>query len=128
MKEVNTYTFSHASTTEFEVYYGYNVLDELSPNELITQNPFPNPFTNEISFNIGLPDNGTSTVEISIFDSVGKLIRNMTSTDVESGYNSIVWDGFNKEGAAVPVGLYPYSIHITSATIDIVKNGKVIKK
>lgn len=128
MKDVNSYSFNHSSVTSFEVYFGLDMLEHIIPSELITQSPFPNPFNNEITFNLGLPQDGNYSVQIRIFDSVGKMVRVISEDNFKAGYNSMVWDGLNKDGGLIPNGIYAYSIHIKSDLIDLVKNGKIIKR
>jgi flagellar hook capping protein FlgD len=128
MKEVNSYTFGHSNATRFEVYFGYDILDQILPKELITQSPFPNPFANEVAFNIGLPQGENYSIELRIFDSVGKLIKSINNTEVEAGYNAVVWDGLNKEGVIAPNGMYAYSLHILGEVVDVIKSGKIIKR
>ncbi len=128
MKDVSSYTFSHTNTTSFEVYFGYNVLEQIVPDGLINQSPFPNPFSNEITFNLGLPQDGTYLVEIRIFDSVGKVIRSIFEGNIDSGYNSIIWDGQNEYGQILPNGIYLYSIHIKGLSIDFNESGKILKR
>lgn len=129
MKEESSYTFSHGGKTEFEVYYGENAWEQIAPKELISQSPFPNPFSNEVNFTLGLPRSGENyQVEIRIFDSVGKTVRYISQNDISAGYNSIIWDGLNTDGRILPSGLYAYSIHIKGLKIDSVSTGKLIKR
>jgi FlgD Ig-like domain len=128
MKDVNSYTFNHGTSTSFEVHFGYDVLDQIVPDGLITQSPFPNPFNNEITFNLGLPQDGNYSVQVRIFDSVGKLVRSISEDNILAGYNSVVWDGHNKDGGLIPNGIYAYSIHIKGESIDTVETGKIIKR
>ncbi len=128
MKEDSTYTFSHGNVTKFEVYFGYDALEQIIPTDLITQSPFPNPFTHEITFNIGLPQDDDYSIEIKIFDAVGKLVRNISQDNISSGYNSITWDGYSKDGRLISAGIYAYSIHINGSTLSTIKTGKVIKR
>ncbi len=127
MKEVNSYTFNHGNLTSFEVYFGDNVLEQLTPAKPITQSPFPNPFTNEITFNIGLPQGENYVVTLRIYDTVGKEIRTISSP-LSSGYNSIIWNGLTNNGRETPTGMYAYRIHVKGTAAELVESGKIIKK
>lgn len=128
MKEESSYTFNHGGETKFDIYFGYDALERIMPDDFITQSPFPNPFSHEITFTLGLPDDQNYNVDIQIFDAVGRTVRYISKGGVEPGYNSIVWDGLDKEGQQIPSGIYTYNIYIKGSKRDIVKYGKVIKQ
>ena len=128
MKKVNSYTFSHNNVTKFEIYFGYDVLEQALPEELITQSPFPNPFTQDITFNLGLPKGEAYTIEVRIFDSIGKEIKRLAPRAFEPGYTSITWNGIDRNGAYIPAGIYSYKIQIKSGIEEIISTGKIIKR
>ena len=128
MKEENSYSFNHGGLTEFEIYFGANALEAIMPEEFMTQSPYPNPFTHDVTFNIGLPLDEKYSIEVMVFDSMGKIVRKLSKDNVVSGYNSIVWDGLNTDGRLLPSGIYAYSIYVNGVNVNAVKSGKLIKR
>jgi hypothetical protein len=69
---------------------------------------YPNPFnpSTRISYTLTTPGN----VSVSIYDVTGKMINSLGSGYQSAGVHSIEWDGNNKNGLAVPSGMYYYKI------------------
>ena len=127
MKEESSYTFSHAGLTKFEIYYGNNSLNELSPDKLEVQTPYPNPFNKAVTINVGLPlADSEYKVIVGIYDSMGKQVSTLVNGSMNAGYYSFSWQGENSLGSLVPNGLYAYRVVITGATNKVV-TGKIIK-
>ncbi|MBT6939668.1 MAG: T9SS type A sorting domain-containing protein, partial [Candidatus Marinimicrobia bacterium] len=68
----------------------------------------PNPFNPVTTLRYDLPEN--SFVNITIYDMIGRLVRNLVSTQQDAGYKSIRWDATNNSGQPVSAGLYLYMI------------------
>ena len=71
----------------------------------VAPNPF-SPFKSErtiISFS--LPE-ALSTATIRIFDLKGRLINKLINQELEASGGEIIWDGTNKNGKKLPVGIY----------------------
>jgi hypothetical protein len=127
MKEESSYTFSHTGLTKFEVYYGKNSLNELSPDRLEVQTPYPNPFSKAVTINVGLPlaDNEYKII-VGIYDTMGKQVSTLVNGNMNAGYYSFSWQGENNSGNLVPKGIYAYRVVITGAANKVV-TGKIIK-
>ncbi|MEQ8471181.1 MAG: FlgD immunoglobulin-like domain containing protein [Marinoscillum sp.] len=65
---------------------------------------YPNPFVSSTTLEYELPENGE--VQIDLFDSGGKLVRNMLWAPQYAGINKISWDGTNNAGVRVRPGVY----------------------
>ena len=66
---------------------------------------FPNPFTNEITFEINI--NKTSGVELLVYDLQGKIIRCLTNKIKKGGQSfKIKWDGLDQHGKPCKPGPY----------------------
>jgi len=68
-------------------------------------NPF-SPFRNErtiISFS--LPE-VLSTATVRVFDLKGRLLKKLINQELEASGGEIIWDGSNKNGKKLPVGIY----------------------
>lgn len=65
---------------------------------------FPNPFTNETAIHFSLI--GASTVNISIYNSTGQRVRQLTNQVYPSGHHRLTWDGTDNHGRSVAPGVY----------------------
>jgi len=65
---------------------------------------FPNPFNSTTLINYSLKDIGQ--VEISIFDSEGRLINILENVSKDAGEYSVLWDGSDYSCKQVPSGIY----------------------
>lgn len=54
-------------------------------------------------------------VTISVYDATGKLVRQQDSIGRSAGEHSVVWDGKDKNGAALPSGPYRITIDAVDA-------------
>jgi len=73
----------------------------------INQN-YPNPFNTITTINYELPK--ATNVEISIYNLMGRIVKNLINTNQNSGYKYVIWDGTNNNGKMVSGGMYFYSI------------------
>ncbi len=73
---------------------------------------YPNPFNPSTTISYVLPYQ--SSVEIIIYDLMGREIRSYNIPSQSAGYNSIIWDGRNNSGNTVTSGVYFYKISINS--------------
>ena len=65
---------------------------------------YPNPFNahTEIKYSVPQP----SFVQLTIFDSQGKMVRRLVNKQTKAGINTTSWDGTNENGARVSSGVY----------------------
>ncbi|MFH1196979.1 MAG: T9SS type A sorting domain-containing protein [bacterium] len=68
----------------------------------------PNPFNMQTAIDFTLPE--TSNVKLNIYDSTGRLIRNLINEEKPGGHNAIIWDGLNNSHEVVSSGIYFYSM------------------
>jgi hypothetical protein len=72
---------------------------------------YPNPSTGSVSFEVELSE--SSAVGISIYNQVGQLVRTLDAGSTwPLGTQHLTWDGRNGHGAAVPDGVYFYSLRV----------------
>ena len=79
------------------------VRDVSAPTD-VQLNVVPNPVKSSAIISYNLP--GKNLADISIYSLTGTRIRVIQSKLIESGYNSVTWDGFNDQGVPVPKGIY----------------------
>jgi len=90
------------------------------PNPAILCQNFPNPFNMSTEIQYELHRNGT--LNLSVFDINGRLIRNLVDTHQEAGIKRVVWDGKDAYGREVSSGLYIYKLQ----TADHVEMKKMV--
>jgi hypothetical protein len=77
---------------------------------------YPNPFNPHTTVRYDLP---TSTrVSLSIYDALGRFVITIVDKDVVAGRHSVVWDGRDSAGSAVPSGAYFMKLS-TSSAVDV---------
>jgi len=64
----------------------------------------PNPFRQTTEFVLQLPR--SSTVNVTLHDSSGRMVRELEHKFLSSGAHPITWDGKDDRGRSVPSGLY----------------------
>lgn len=64
----------------------------------------PNPFNPSTSIRLDLPDGGT--VELAVYDVLGRRVRSLLSSEVCMGSHVVTWDGRDDGGLDVASGLY----------------------
>ena len=94
-------------------YPGVSIMNSVEPdiawkekNSTETQlfQNFPNPFNNQTLIKYSLPEK--SIVSISIYNSIGKLVRTMESVEKEKGTYFEYWDARDDTGQVLPSGVY----------------------
>ncbi len=85
----------------------YEFLPNIPSAFSLSQN-YPNPFnpTTKIQFGLPLREN----VQITIYDVLGREIRQLVKESYDAGLYSVQWDGKNSAGKQVATGMYVYQI------------------
>ena len=90
----------------------YNYLDvDIAPNPnkfSVNIINYPNPFNPITTLRYDLPK--ATNVIITVYDMMGRKVKNLINTNQNSGYKSVIWNGTNDNGEIVSGGMYFYSI------------------
>ncbi len=78
------------------------------PTEFALLGNYPNPFNPTTSIRFRLP--ASINVEVKIYNITGQLVSTITTESLNSGLNSVTWNGTSLTGEAVASGLYFYSV------------------
>ena len=70
----------------------------------------PNPFRGESEFRFVVPVAGE--VSVSIYDVVGRLVRELATGDLPAGEHSLRWNARDDGGSLMPAGLYFVQLRI----------------
>ncbi len=74
-----------------------------APSLMLLPN-FPNPFNPHTSLRFVLPSDGN--VQLGIFDSSGRLVRQLMDDVLPAGRHEVIWNGQNGQGYAQSSGVY----------------------
>jgi len=82
------------------------------PDQYALLGNYPNPFNPSTTISYALPYQ--SSVELIIYDLMGREVKSFNVPYQSAGYNKLVWDGRNENGNFVSSGVYFYRINIKS--------------
>ena len=85
-----------------------DIVNETIPESFTVFSAYPNPFNPFITLSYVIPAGGF--VDVTIFDMMGREIKNLVSSKQSNGYKSIRWDATNNQNQAVTAGVYLYKI------------------
>jgi hypothetical protein len=77
---------------------------------------YPNPFSEQVSINIQLPQ--PQELDVTIYDVNGKLVRNLFRGRTEEN-NTLIWNGRNNAGIKVVSGVY--FVHVNQFVVKTIK-------
>jgi len=74
------------------------------PAEMALQQNYPNPFnpTTTISYDL----HHSAHVQLTIYDALGRQVRQLVNGQTNAGQHSVVWNGTDDQGKSVAAGLY----------------------
>lgn len=84
---------------------------------------FPNPFSGQTAFSIGIVS--ASDVSIDLFDVAGRRVRRLSISGVEAGWHRLPFSGVDDDGRRLPPGVYFYRV---TAGVAKVTNRLVIAR
>jgi subtilisin family serine protease/PKD repeat protein len=78
--------------------------DASIPNSFALSPNYPNPFNIKTTINFQIPI--VSEISLTIYDILGREVRNLVNKNYKAGYYHVVWDGLDNNGSEVSSGLY----------------------
>lgn len=84
------------------------IASETLPEKFALHQNYPNPFNPTTTIRFDLPAAGS--VNVSIFNVRGELIRTLVDGDMSAGFHTIRWNGRNNSGQATASGVYFYRL------------------
>jgi hypothetical protein len=94
-------------------------LREIPKSFNLSQN-YPNPFNPTTNINYSIPQD--AMVKLTVFNSLGQVVKTIVNAEQKAGYYTIRWDGSNESGSKVASGMYIYRITAGSFTHSIKMN------
>ncbi len=113
----STWVSNYHIVTGYDIWA--NVLDWNNPtgieiksksvitNFRLSQN-YPNPFNPTTTIRYALPK--AARVELTIYNTLGQKVRTLVQKKQPAGQYQVQWDGRDKQGRAVPSGVYLYKL------------------
>ena len=92
----------------FELQNNLKIKNDLLPKAFALHQNFPNPFNPITTIHFDLPKE--SNIKLSVYDILGRSIKELVNEKQSPGFKSIKWDATNNFGKRVSAGLYIYSI------------------
>ena len=85
-------------------------------NEYKLYNASPNPFNPSTQISYSIPEN--TSVELSVYDLQGRLVKELVNTFKAAGNYTITWDGRNQYGNSVSSGLFIYVLRTNTISLS----------
>ena len=86
-----------------------------TPARIALSAPTPNPSRGTARFALALPAAGT--VEVAVFDAMGRRVRTLLSGATESGSLPLLWDGLDARGRRADAGVYFLRASASGSTV-----------
>jgi len=86
---------------------------------------YPNPFNPTTTIRYDLPE--ASEIKLTVYNVSDQEIKTLATGKVDAGSHSIVWDGQDNAGNAVPSGVYFYKLSVESQQWQRMKKMVLIK-
>ncbi|MGE5681097.1 MAG: glucoamylase family protein [Bacillota bacterium] len=90
------------------------------PEKIILYGNFPNPFNPSTVIKFRMKE--SESIEIHIYDLLGRKVRTLLNDYLSAGSHEIKWDGLDEAGHKVSSGIYLYSVK----TSDKIITGKMV--
>ena len=74
------------------------------PDKIELSENFPNPFNSQTSLRLGLPE--TSSLDVSVYDQMGRKIKTLLHSVLDAGDYTIHWDGKDEYSTEVASAIY----------------------
>jgi hypothetical protein len=89
-----------------------NVQNNHIPVEFALEQNYPNPFNPQTTISYSLPRE--TQVILTIFDIMGREVKNLVSGLQQAGRYTISWNALNHAGKKLPAGIYYYRLQAGS--------------
>ena len=95
-------------TISFAIGEQLNIDADRIPKEFSLNHSYPNPFNPVTTLSYELPKD--AFVNLTVFDMMGRQIKNLVDVQQSSGIKTVKWDATNEQGEAVSAGVYLYKL------------------
>ena len=92
---------------------------KLLPNGMVLYQNYPNPFNP--ATHIRFSTSAAAEIELTIYNALGQVVRNLFSGKVAAGNQQAVWNGTDNAGRNVSSGVYYYRLSSSSGDVAVKK-------
>ncbi len=85
---------------------GVEVIPDNVPKTFALEQNYPNPFNPTTTIKFSVPKSGN--VKVTVYNSIGQLVRTLVDNHFTPGTYKVSWDGTNTSGSFVSSGVYFY--------------------
>ena len=83
-----------------------NGISEKQDTKFLLYPNYPNPFNTETTISFYIPSTFKDKIQLTIYNMLGKQIKNFNESDFTIGLNNIRWNGLDEKGQNVASGIY----------------------
>lgn len=87
---------------------GVDESDDSHPDGIKLYQNYPNPFSEKTVISYNIPKH--NDVTIKVYNILGQEVRALITTEIQEGFNNVIWDGKDNFGKKVSSGIYFYKI------------------
>ena len=123
MRSQNSYSTSAKSSRSFEIYFGADVREKITPKQIVLGQAYPNPASELVHIPFALPDNpATYRVGLEVIDLLGRKIATLVDEYLPSGFYTTVWD---TQQSHLNSGIYIYRLMVSNSNLNVSFNKKI---
>jgi len=102
---------AEAAGEEGGIGAAFSLMEEPAPPLAfsLSQN-YPNPFNPSTTIAFSVPDHGSGTTSLRVYDVRGRLVRSLVDENLIPGSYRVHWDGRTERGEPVSSGVYLYRL------------------
>lgn len=89
-----------------------------APSRFELAQNFPNPFNPTTAIHFQLPSSVSGTVELAIYDLLGRKVRTLLNKPAAPGFYQLEWNGRDEEEFEVSSGIYVYVLRAGNITLS----------
>jgi hypothetical protein len=126
MSHVSQYDFTLTNASRFRIFYGSNIADKITTQEIAAGAPYPNPLNHEsrATINLALPDaGGEFQINLQLFNGHGDAVGSLYKV-LPTGIHQLE---LNLDQSSLAAGIYIYKLTITGERSSPFFAGKIVK-
>jgi len=100
-----------------ETIVNENELNDIPSRYII--NNYPNPMQSQTTISFSIQEQ--NTIDLSIYNIKGQLVKTLINDNREKGTHSIIWEGTDDNGKSVSSGIYYYKLNVDREDVAVRK-------
>jgi hypothetical protein len=103
-------TYDQSVSAELELTVQLTAGGGVTPQALALLGNAPNPFNPSTTISFAIPTGAAREHSLRVYDTRGRLVRNLSSGPAAAGNHTVVWNGTDDAGRGVGSGVYFYRL------------------